>query len=123
MTENCIFCDIAARRVPAEVVAEAGNVLAFRDTNPAAPSHVLMIPKMHIADSAADLDGSHNAILGELFAMAARVARIEALDDGWRLVSNIGPAAGQTVLHLHFHILGGWDDSRTASALNEETGG
>jgi histidine triad (HIT) family protein len=122
MTTGCVFCEIAAGRVPAQIVAESPGVLAFRDINPAAPTHVLLIPREHIADSAADLGPKHQAVLGELFELAARVARMEEIDEGWRLVSNVGPAAGQTVHHVHFHLLGGWGRSG-ARRLADESGG
>lgn len=109
MPETCIFCEIVAGRIPAEIVDETDNVLAFRDIAPAAPTHVLLIPKQHVADSAAELGPEHGALLGELFALAAKIADAEGLAAGWRLVTNVGPAAGQTVFHLHFHLMGGWD--------------
>jgi histidine triad (HIT) family protein len=103
----CLFCRIAAGEIPAERVDESASVLAFRDISPQAPSHVLLIPKQHVADSAADLASSHAALLGEVFELAARVAKKEGLDEGWRLVTNVGAQAGQSVFHLHFHLLGG----------------
>lgn len=103
----CIFCKIAAGEVPAQKVAETDHVLAFRDIHPQAPTHVLLIPKQHVADSAADLGADHGAVLAELFALAAQVAREERLDQGWRLVTNVGRGAGQSVHHLHVHLLGG----------------
>ena len=108
MTPECVFCAIADGRSSADVVAERPGTLAFRDIHPAAPTHVLIIPKQHIADSAADLSADHAETLGEMFRLAADVARAENLDTGWRLVTNVGPGAGQTVFHLHFHLLGGW---------------
>jgi len=103
---ECLFCRIAAGTVPANKVDETEHVLAFRDLNPQAPSHVLLIPKQHVA-SAEVLGPEHAALLANLFALASRVARSEGLDGGWRLVTNVGPDAGQSVLHLHFHLLGG----------------
>ncbi len=104
---DCIFCRIAAGEIPATRVAETGEVLAFRDVNPQAPTHVLLIPKHHVVASAAELGAAHGALLGELFALAAKIARDEKLEQGWRLVTNVGPHAGQTVHHLHVHLLGG----------------
>jgi histidine triad (HIT) family protein len=104
---DCLFCRIVRGEVPAQKVAESEHTLAFRDIGPQAPTHVLLIPKAHVADSAADLGPPHAAMLAELFALAARVAKEERCDQGWRLVSNVGPHAGQTVRHLHFHLLGG----------------
>jgi histidine triad (HIT) family protein len=104
---DCIFCRIAKGEIPSTKVAETEHVLAFRDLHPQAPTHVLLIPKAHVADSAAGLGPTQAALLGELFALAARVANDEGLDQGWRLVTNVGEHAGQTVHHLHVHLLGG----------------
>lgn len=104
---DCLFCRIAEGSIPSERVAETERVLAFRDINPAAPTHVLLIPKAHVADSAAQLTAQHGEILAELFGLAAEVAAQEQLDDGWRLVTNVGAGAGQTVFHLHVHLVGG----------------
>ncbi len=105
--EDCLFCRIAEGSIPADRVAETEMVLAFRDINPAAPTHVLLIPKEHVADSAAQLQVEHGPMLAELFAMAAQVAGDEQLESGWRLVTNVGAGAGQSVFHLHMHLLGG----------------
>lgn len=104
---DCLFCKIVAGTIPSDWVAETDRVLAFRDINPAAPTHVLLIPKEHVVDSAAQLTGEHSEMVGELFELAARVALEEGLDDGWRLVTNVGAGAGQTVFHLHVHLVGG----------------
>jgi len=104
---DCLFCKIAMGSIPSEWVAETERVLAFRDINPAAPTHVLLIPKEHVVDSAAQIQGEHGAMLAELFALAARVAADEGLRNGWRLVTNVGAGAGQSVFHLHVHLLGG----------------
>ena len=104
---DCVFCRIVEGTVPAQKVDDTERVLAFRDVNPMAPTHVLLIPKQHVADSAAQLGAEHAAMLIELFSLAARVARDEGLERGWRLVTNVGPEAGQSVHHLHFHLLGG----------------
>jgi len=104
---DCLFCRIVAGEIPATRVAESEHALAFRDIHPQAPTHVLVIPKAHAAASAAELGPSHAAMLGDLFALAAKVARDEKLDGGWRLVTNVGDDAGQTVHHLHLHLLGG----------------
>jgi len=93
---DCVFCRIAAGEIPAQRVAESAQVLAFRDLNAQAPTHVLLIPKQHVVASA-----------GEMFELAAAIARDEKLDQGWRLVTNVGPHAGQTVHHLHLHLIGG----------------
>ena len=104
---DCLFCRIAAGEIPCTRVDETDRVLAFRDIQPQAPTHVLLIPKQHAAVSAADLGPAHAELLGEMFGLAARIAEREGLTDGWRLVTNVGPDAGQTVHHLHVHLLGG----------------
>lgn len=104
---DCLFCQIAEGSIPSERVAETERILAFRDINPAAPTHVLLIPKEHEADSAAQLHGGHAAMLADLFELAAQIAADEQLEEGWRLVTNVGAGAGQSVFHLHVHLLGG----------------
>ncbi len=104
---DCLFCKIVEGSVPSDRVAETEHVLAFRDINPAAPTHILLIPKDHVADSAADLGPDHGSLLAELAGLAARIAAEERLEQGWRLVTNVGAGAGQSVFHLHVHLLGG----------------
>jgi histidine triad (HIT) family protein len=104
---DCLFCKIVSGAIKGQIVDETDSVLAFRDIDPQAPTHVLLIPKAHVAESAADMGAEHAAVLAELFALAARIARREGLERGWRLVTNVGPDAGQSVLHLHLHLLGG----------------
>jgi histidine triad (HIT) family protein len=103
---SCVFCGIVAGDIPATVVHETARTLAFRDLNPAAPTHVLVIPRDHYATTAelADADPTY---AGEVLAAAAAVARQEGLTGGYRLVANTGDDAGQTVGHLHLHVLGG----------------
>jgi histidine triad (HIT) family protein len=104
---TCIFCKIAAREIPAEILRESDRVVAFRDLDPKAPTHILLIPKDHIG-SLEDLTDDHGAMLADIVQAAAHLARTEGIDQtGWRLVSNVGPDAGQSVFHLHFHLLGG----------------
>ena len=103
---SCLFCKIAAGDIPAEVVARGGGTLAFRDVDPKAPTHVLVIPTDHVA-SLAEVGPGHTGLLAELVALANQVARDAGLEDGYRVVTNIGPAAGQSVPHLHLHVLGG----------------
>jgi histidine triad (HIT) family protein len=104
---DCIFCKIASKDIPAEIVAETDGVVAFRDINPQAPTHVQIIPKTHVAHIA-DFDPSADtAWLAELITVANDVAKAEGLDKGYRLVINNGPLAGQSVFHVHLHILGG----------------
>lgn len=104
---NCLFCRIGRGEVPAEIVHEDDLVIAFRDINPKAPTHILVIPRRHVA-SAAELTEEDGAMLGRLFATAAQLARDAGVAErGFRLVTNAGAAAGQSVDHLHFHLLGG----------------
>jgi histidine triad (HIT) family protein len=106
MHGDCLFCRIAAGEIPATKVHEDDEVVAIRDINPQAPTHVLVLPVRHVA-SAADLTEADGPLLGRLFAVAARLARDEGLDGGWRLVTNVGGDGGQSVDHLHLHLLGG----------------
>jgi histidine triad (HIT) family protein len=104
---SCIFCKIATREIPADIVRESDRVVAFRDLDPKAPTHILLIPKEHIA-SIAEIEDGHGDVLADIAQAAAQLARAEGIaDDGWRLVTNVGPNAGQSVFHLHFHLLGG----------------
>ena len=103
---SCVFCKIAAREMPADMLHESDRVVVFRDLNPKAPTHVLLIPKEHI-DSITDVEDRHGDMLADVMQAATHLAETEGLDDGWRMVTNVGPAAGQTVFHLHFHLLGG----------------
>ena len=105
--QECLFCKIAAGEMDADVVHSSDNVVAFRDINPVAPVHILLIPKEHI-ESARQLRDKHGDVLAELFAAAAHLAKANEVDrSGWRLVTNVGADAGQSVHHLHFHLLGG----------------
>jgi histidine triad (HIT) family protein len=103
---DCLFCKIAAKEIDSDLVHETESVVAFRDINPAAPTHILVIPKEHIS-SAAELTEAHGPLLGEMFASIASLAVKAGLSDGFRVVTNIGPEAGQSVDHLHFHLIGG----------------
>jgi histidine triad (HIT) family protein len=106
-SSTCLFCRIAAREAPADIVHASDSVVAFRDLHPKAPTHILLISREHL-ESAADLGPHQAGMLGELFVTAAHIAKAERIDrNGWRLVTNVGPAAGQSVFHLHFHLLGG----------------
>ncbi len=106
MGADCIFCKIVGGTIPAKRVYEDDLCLSFADLNPQAPTHLLIIPKEHIP-SQADAEQQHAALLGHLMAMAATVARGAGLDRGYRVVINTGPDGGQTVDHLHLHLLGG----------------
>jgi histidine triad (HIT) family protein len=103
---DCLFCKIAAGQIPADVIASSEGALAFRDLNPKAPTHVLVIPTGHVA-SLAEVPDDGGAMLAELVALANRVASEEGVGGGYRVVTNIGSDAGQSVGHLHLHVLGG----------------
>lgn len=103
---DCMFCKIASKELDSEVVQETDELLAFRDINPAAPTHVLVIPKEHIP-SAKELSGDDARLLGEMFEVMSSIAQKEGLEGGWRIVTNVGADAGQSVSHLHFHVIGG----------------
>ena len=104
---DCLFCRIASGSIPADRLHEDDLVVAFRDIAPRAPTHILLIPRRHIA-SAATLTEADGPLLGRLFGVAADLARGEGIaDGGYRLVSNVGRWGGQTVDHLHFHLMGG----------------
>ncbi len=107
MADDCLFCRIAAGDIPADVVHQDDLVVAFRDISPKAPTHLLLISRRHIG-SAAELTEADGPLLGRLFAVAAQLARDAGIaEHGYRLVTNSGPAAGQSVAHLHFHLMGG----------------
>ena len=103
---DCLFCKIAAGDIPSTKVYEDEQILAFRDIAPLAPTHILVIPKEHIT-SVAEISGENSGVVAHIFEVIPRIARQEGLVDGFRVVSNCGDHAGQTVHHLHFHILGG----------------
>jgi len=104
--ENCLFCKIIAGSIPSTKVYEDELVLAFRDIAPQAPTHILVVPKAHIADCN-DVTFENSAVIAHIFAVIPQIAKEEGLLSGYRVVSNCGDDAGQTVQHLHFHILGG----------------
>jgi histidine triad (HIT) family protein len=107
MVADCLFCRIVAGEIPADVVERDDAAIAFRDISPKAPTHVLVVPREHIA-SAAELADRHGPLLEAMFAMANRVAAADGrAKSGYRLVFNVGPDAGQSVDHLHLHVLGG----------------
>jgi histidine triad (HIT) family protein len=105
---DCIFCRIAAGEIPSETVYQDEHLVAFRDLAPKAPVHILIIPKAHLA-SLGEAGGEHGPILGRILLAAGEIARQEGIGDGFRVVNNCGESAGQTVFHLHFHLLGGRD--------------
>jgi len=103
---DCLFCRVVAGEVPADVVRETDRTVAFRDITPQAPSHVLVVPREHHEDVAALADADPAAV-AEVLSAAVAVARQEGLTGGYRFVMNTGPDGGQTVHHLHVHVLGG----------------
>lgn len=105
---DCIFCKIAAGEIPSTKVYEDDTVVAFNDLDPQAPVHVLIIPKEHIA-SAAEINESNSAVVAHIFEVAAKIVAEKGLKDGFRIVNNCGDSAGQSVKHLHFHLMGGRD--------------
>lgn len=105
---DCIFCKIAAGEIPSTKVYEDDRVVAFNDLDPQAPVHILVIPKEHIA-SAAEINESNSSVVAHIFEVAAKIAAEKGLDNGYRIVNNCGESAGQSVKHLHFHLMGGRD--------------
>jgi histidine triad (HIT) family protein len=106
MDNDCLFCKIAAGQIPSTIVYQDDDVVAFRDQNPQAPTHILFIPRRHIASMAA-LAPEDDLVLTAIFKAARRVAQEQGLEQGYRFVTNVGPQAGQSVFHLHFHLLAG----------------
>lgn len=104
---NCIFCKIIAGEIPSNKVYEDELIYAFRDINPQAPVHVLIVPKMHI-DSANAISAENSAVVAHIFSKVSEIAALVGVkDEGYRIINNCGENGGQTVLHLHFHLLGG----------------
>ena len=103
---DCLFCKIIAGELPSTKVYEDETILAFRDIAPAAPTHILVIPKTHIP-SVDGITAENSALVAHIFEVIPAIAKAEGLANGYRVVSNCGPHAGQTVHHLHFHIIGG----------------
>jgi histidine triad (HIT) family protein len=104
---TCLFCEIIDKNIPADIVFEDDEIMAFRDVDPRAPVHILIIPKKHIS-GLLDAKESDRELMGRICLAAAEIARREGIDrSGYRLVVNSGPDAGQAVDHLHFHLLGG----------------
>lgn len=106
MSRDCLFCRIAAHDLDGDIVFESEDVLAFRDINPRAPTHILVIPREHIP-SAHEVSSAHAGVLAQMYALTSKLADDEGLSEGYRLVSNVGPAAGESVPHLHMHLMGG----------------
>ena len=107
MSTDCLFCKILAGDIPAELVYESDTAVAFRDINPMAPTHVLVIPRKHIS-TINDITADDEAIVGSLYTAAREIAAAEGIaDDGYRAVMNCNEGAGQSVFHIHLHVLGG----------------
>jgi len=107
MSHDCLFCRIVSGEIPATIVHADDQVVAFRDVAPRAPTHILLVPREHVA-SAADLTEAHGPLLGRLFAVAADLARAEGIAErGYRVTTNVGTWGGQSVPHLHLHLMGG----------------
>lgn len=105
--ENCLFCKIANKEIPAEIVYEDDKVIVFKDNKPVAPVHLLCVPKKHI-QSVNHLNIEDKGLVGELFLTAQKIAREQGVaETGYRLIFNVGKDAGQTIDHLHLHLLGG----------------
>ncbi|HVT02799.1 MAG TPA: histidine triad nucleotide-binding protein [Thermoanaerobaculia bacterium] len=105
--DRCLFCRIAAGEIPAKIVYQDSDIVAFEDINPQAPTHLLVVPRKHIG-SLDDLTVADHALIGMVVHKISEIARLNHLNsDGYRLVVNCGEAAGQTVFHIHFHLLGG----------------
>lgn len=105
---DCLFCKIINGDIPSSMVYEDETVYAFNDIDPKAPVHILIIPKEHIK-SAADINGDNSSVVAHIFEVAAKLAKEMGLDDGFRIVTNCGDSAGQSVKHLHYHLLSGRD--------------
>lgn len=104
--EDCLFCSIAAGKIPSTKLYEDEDVVAFQDIDPKAPVHFLVVPKAHI-QSAEQLTEENAALLAKVFTVAARVCREQGIANGYRVVTNVGEDGGQSVPHLHFHVLAG----------------
>ena len=103
--KDCLFCKIINKEIPSDVIYEDDKVISFKDINPQAPVHFLVIPKEHIK-STDEIDERHKDLMGHMIYIAAKLAKENGLDDGYRIVSNCGQQGGQTVDHIHFHVLG-----------------
>jgi len=108
MPEDCLFCKIVNREIPSEFLYEDENYVVFRDIKPAAPVHLLIVPKIHIR-SINDLESDQESLVGGLFALAGKMAVQEGVDQsGYKLLFNVEKGGGQVIFHLHLHLIGGW---------------
>ena len=106
MSDDCLFCKIAEGKIPADTVYEDERIIAFRDISPQAPLHVLIVPRKHIA-TLNDADEQDGDLFGHILLTAKRIAADQGMQAGYRVVNNCGATAGQSVFHIHFHLLGG----------------
>ncbi len=104
---DCIFCKIVAGEIPSTKVYEDDKILAFKDINPCAPVHNIIIPKEHVLSSADDITEDNAEIIGYLFSKIPHIAKLSGLEEGYRIINNCGTHGAQTVKHIHFHLLGG----------------
>ena len=104
--DNCLFCKIIKGEIPSNKVYEDDEILAFKDINPIAPVHILVIPKKHIS-CAKDIEPEDEALIGKMFTVINKIADEFKLENGYRIINNCGKDGGQEVMHLHFHLLGG----------------
>ena len=108
MEKDCIFCKIAHGEAPANIVCQEGNLVAFKDINPIAPVHILVIPKKHVR-SINDMKDEEGTLISEMVVMAKKIVKKQGIDQsGYKLIFNVERGGGQLVFHLHLHILGGW---------------
>lgn len=112
--DECIFCKIIAGQIPSKKVYEDDKVFAFHDISPKAPTHILVLPKKHIS-RLSEVKEADTEILGHCQVIAARVAKQEAIGEAFRVVVNSGEKAGQSVFHIHYHVIGGWESEPTHS--------
>lgn len=103
----CVFCKIVAGEIPSKKAYEDDSVLAIYDINPQAPVHIVFMPKEHVLSCADDITEDNSAVIAQIFVAIAKVAKELGLKDGYRIINNCGAAAGQTVQHIHFHLLAG----------------
>ncbi len=108
MSENCLFCQIVNRKIPSEFLYEDQNLVVFKDINPAAPVHLLLVPKRHIR-SVNDLTEADQELVGKLFIAAKDMAREQGINNtGYKVLFNVEKGGGQEIFHLHLHLIGGW---------------
>lgn len=108
MDKFCVFCKIVEGAIPSNKLYEDDTIMAFHDINPQAPVHVVIIPKLHIAESANDINDENKDVIAHIFASIPKIAKLAGVSS-YRIINNCGADAGQTVMHIHFHLLGGKD--------------